>query len=166
MSDATAAENRANMSAWLAEHKQRYLSSGGRDGHIEDLAAMGALAFTPHCLIRYKGRKSGKTYINPLIYGAIGGEVVIVASKGGADQHPGWYFNIKDQPEIEFQIGTQAFRGTLREPVGEERERVWEFMAANFPPYRSYQASTKRQIPLVMMRPAAAIPVFRPEDQS
>jgi deazaflavin-dependent oxidoreductase (nitroreductase family) len=164
VSDATSAANRETMREWLANHRARYLGSGGRDGHVEDMRDRGALAFTPHCMIRYKGRTSGKTYISPLIYGAIGGEVVIVASKGGADRHPQWYLNIKDNREIDFQIATQAFRGTWREPEGEERAEVWNFMVKNFPPYAEYQKSTTRQIPLVMMTPVEAIPVFDMND--
>ncbi len=164
MSDETSAANRERMQDWLAQHRESYLGSGGREGHVMDLSALGARAFTPHCMIRYKGKKTGKTYVTPLIYGAIGGEVVIVASKGGADQHPGWYVSIKDQPEIDFQVGTQAFHGTLREPRGEERAKVWELMAENFPPYRDYQKSTDRQIPMVMMTPVTPIPVFSPDD--
>jgi deazaflavin-dependent oxidoreductase (nitroreductase family) len=102
-------------------------------------------------LLRYVGRKSGKTMITPLIYGDIGGEVVIVASKGGADHHPAWYLNVKDGKELSFQIATQAYRATWREPQGAERSKVWEFMVSVFPPFEKYQASTAREIPLVMM---------------
>ena len=76
---------------------------------------------------------------------------MIVASKGGADQHPAWYLNIKGRKELCFQIATQAFRGTWREPQGAERAKVWEFIVGIFPPYLKYQASTCREIPLVML---------------
>src|SRR3546814_7307562 len=85
---------------------------------IMDITAVGGRAFATHCLIKYRGRKSGKTFITPLCYADIGGEVVICGSKGGADHHPEWYLNIVASPEIEFQIATQAFRATWREPVG------------------------------------------------
>src|SRR3546814_15779418 len=91
---------------------------------IMDITAVGGRAFATHCLIKYRGRKSGKTFITPLCYADIGGEVVICGSKGGADHHPEWYLNIVASPEIEFQIATQAFRATWREPVGAEREKV------------------------------------------
>jgi deazaflavin-dependent oxidoreductase (nitroreductase family) len=99
-----------------------------------------------------------------LIYGDIGGEVVIVASKGGADQHPEWYLNLRAAPDIDFQIATQAFRATWREPEGDERHKVWDFMARAYPPYINYQKSTARHIPLVMMTPVAAVDVFREGD--
>ena len=100
----------------------------------------------------------------PLIYGDIGGEVVIVASKGGADTNPDWYLNIRDGKNVEFQIGTQAYRATWREPQGAERKKVWDFMVDVFPSYANYQSSTDRQIPLVMMKAVETIPVFKETD--
>jgi deazaflavin-dependent oxidoreductase (nitroreductase family) len=164
MSDESAADIRATRRDWVTDHRDMYLQSGGTQGHIMDITPVGGHAFTTHCLIRYHGRKSGKTFITPLIYGDIGGEVVIVASKGGADTHPAWYLNILDSKELEFQIATQCFRASWREPKGAEREKVWKFMVDVFPSYTNYQASTSREIPLVMMKPIAPIAVFKPSD--
>jgi len=116
MSDESAGEIRQERRDWAASHRQMYLRSGGVQGHVVDLSEVGGHSFTTHCLIKVKGRKSGRTQIAPLIYGDIGGEVVIVASKGGADQHPEWYLNLRAAPDIDFQIATQAFRATWREP--------------------------------------------------
>src|SRR3546814_15457454 len=85
---------------WVGEHRRAYLRSGGVEGHIMDITAVGGRAFATHCLIKYRGRKSGKTFITPLCYADIGGEVVICGSKGGADHHPEWYLNIVASPEI------------------------------------------------------------------
>ena len=164
MTDASSAAIRDTRRDFMSEHRDMYLQSGGAKGHIMDLKAVGGRSFTTHCLIKYRGRKSGKIFITPLIYGDIGGEVVICASKGGADNHPDWYLNILDSEEIELQIATQAFRATWREPQGEERAKVWKFMVENFPPYATYQASTSRQIPLVMMKAAEPIEVFKMSD--
>jgi len=165
MSTETADANRARMGEWLADHKRRYLSSGGVDGHVEDMTAQGAHAFTTNCMIRYTGRKSGRTYINPLIYNDIGGEVVLVASKGGSDAHPIWYLNLIEQPTIDFQVGTQAFRGTWRIAEGEERAALWPLLVKAFPTYERYQASTSREIPLILLKPVERIAVFRAEDE-
>ena len=164
MSDETSAEIRDTRKDWMSQHRAMYLRSGGAEGHIMDLTAVGAHNFGTHCLIKYKGRKSGKVFITPLCYGDIGGEVVIVASKGGADEHPAWYLNIRDSDEVEFQIATQAFRASWREPVGAERDKVWSFMVDSYPFYAGYQASTERQIPLVMMKAVEEIPVFSEAD--
>lgn len=164
MSNDTSAEIRETRKDWISEHREAYLQSGGAKGHIMDITAVGGHSFTTHCLIKYTGRKSGKVFITPLIYGDIGGEVVIVASKGGADHHPAWYLNIVDSDEVEFQIGTQAFRATWREPAGEEYSKVWNFMVDVFPAYANYQASTSRKIPLVVMKATAPIEVFKESD--
>jgi len=152
------------MSDFAAKHLETYLRSGGTQGHVVDITSVGGHAFTTHCLIRVKGRKSGRTQITPLIYGGFGGEVVVVASKGGADAHPEWYLNLRAAPELDFQIATQAFRATWREPEGEERHKVWDFMARAFPPYIKYQRATARHIPVVMMTPIRAIEVFQESD--
>jgi deazaflavin-dependent oxidoreductase (nitroreductase family) len=128
-----------------------------------DLSEVGGRALTTHCLIKCVGRKSAKAYVRPLIYGNVGGEVVVVASKGGADTHPGWYLNILESNTIGVQIATQAFEATWREPEGEERHRVWAHMAHLYPPYLTYQQSTSRQIPLVMLTPVRPIDVFSAE---
>jgi deazaflavin-dependent oxidoreductase (nitroreductase family) len=164
MSNADSAVIREARKDWITEHREMYLQSGGAKGHIMDITAVGGHAFGTHALVKYVGRKSGKVFITPLCYGDIGGEVVICASKGGADTHPEWYLNIVARPEIEFQIATQAFRGTWREPQGAERDKVWAFMVDCFPFYAAYQASTRRVLPLVMMKGLEEIPVFQESD--
>jgi len=149
---------------WIKQHRRLYLRSGGVKGHIMNLTGAGGRAFGTCCLIRYRGRKSGRTMIQGLSYADLGGEVVICASKGGADDDPQWYLNIRASETVDFQIGTQAFRATWREPEGVERDRVWAFMADCHPYYAAYQTRTSRVIPLVMMTAVAAIPVFSEAD--
>jgi deazaflavin-dependent oxidoreductase (nitroreductase family) len=162
MSDADAAAIRAERGNWMREHLTMYLESGGAQGHIVDLSSIGGRALTTNCLIRYQGRKSKKTYIKPLIYGNVAGEIVIVASKGGADDHPEWYLNVLASDTIDVQIATQAFEATWREPEGTERHEVWEYMCHLYPPYVSYQQSTSRHIPLVMLAIGRPIELFTP----
>jgi deazaflavin-dependent oxidoreductase (nitroreductase family) len=151
-------------SDFISDHRELYLRSGGTRGHIMELPAASRHWFTTHCMIKYTGRKSRRVFITPLIYGAIGGEVVIVASNGGSARHPAWYANIRELREVEFQVATEAFVGTWREPVGNERTKVWNFMVDVFPGYTAYQASIERQIPLVMMRPFKRIESFKEAD--
>jgi deazaflavin-dependent oxidoreductase (nitroreductase family) len=164
MSDDSSAVIREARRDWVVEHREKYLRSGGVEGHIEDLTPVGGHPFGTHILLKFVGRKSGKVFITPLCYADIGGEVVICASKGGADDHPEWYRNVVEAPEVEFQIATQAFRASWREPEGAEREKVWAFMVDCFPFYADYQKSTSRIIPLVMMKAIEAIPVFKESD--
>jgi deazaflavin-dependent oxidoreductase (nitroreductase family) len=161
MSDATSDEIAEARRDWKTVHLATYLGSGGAQGHIVDLSDIGGHALTTTLLLQYVGRKSGRTIITPLIYGAIGGEIAIVASKGGADHHPAWYLNVRDSKELRFQIATQAFRATWREPQRAERGTVWDFMVGVFPPYENYQASTNRQIPLVMLSAIEPIEAFK-----
>lgn len=164
MSDESSAAISATRRDWVTEHREMYLRSGGAEGHIMDITAVGGRSFATHCLVKYRGRKSGKVFITPLCYADIGGEVVICGSKGGADHHPEWYLNIAASTEIELQIATQAFRATWREPEGAERDKVWNFFIDCHPFYASYQASTSRVLPLVMMKPIEPIPAFKESD--
>ena len=160
MSDSTSADIAVARRDWKTEHLAMYMESGGAEGHIVDVRDIGGHAFTTTLLLRYIGRKSGRTITTPLIYGDFGGEVVVVASKGGADHHPAWYLNVRDSEQVEFQIATQAYRATWREAEGEERARLWPFMEGVFPPYTGYQASTDREIPLVLLKAIEPIARF------
>jgi deazaflavin-dependent oxidoreductase (nitroreductase family) len=164
MSDETMQVIREARRDWVSEHRDSYLESGGAKGHIMDITAVGGRAFATHCLVKYTGRKTGRVFITPLCYADIGGEVVICASKGGADHHPAWYLNLIASPTVEFQIATQAFSGSWREPEGAERQKVWDFFIDCHPFYATYQASTERVLPLVMFKAEMEIPVFRAED--
>lgn len=164
MSDESSAAISAVRRDWVGEHRLTYLRSGGAEGHIMDITPVGGRFFATHCLIKYRGRKSGKIFITPLCYADIGGEVVICGSKGGADHHPEWYLNLIASPEVEFQIATQAFRGSWREPAGPERQKVWDFFIDCHPFYADYQTSTTRVLPLVMMKAEQPISVFQESD--
>ncbi len=164
MSDESSAEIFESAADFIASHLKAYLQSGGAEGHIMDTTHAGGLPFGTHCLIRYKGRKSGKTYAVPLCYGDIGGEVAIIGSKGGADHHPEWYLNLVESPDVDFQIATQAYRATWREADGAEREKVYNFMVEGFPFFDNYRKATDRKIPVILMKAVEEIPVFSESD--
>ncbi len=146
---------------FVTRHRDSYLSSGGREGHVLDYRHLGGHRFTTTLLVENFGRKTGERRITPLIYGDTNGEVAIVASKGGADVHPGWYHNVLASQEVTIQIAGQAFRCSWRELLGAEREAVWEFMAQLYPPYRDYQAATERQIPIVVFQPGDEVEALK-----
>lgn len=164
MSDDSAAAIRETRKDWVTEHREMYLRSGGAQGHIMDITAVGGRSFATHCMIKYVGRKSGKVFITPLCYGDLGGEVIVVASKGGADAHPEWFLNITAAETVDFQVATEAFRATWRVPEGDEHAKIYAFMAENFPFYAQYQASTERKIPVLAMKAIERIPVFKESD--
>ena len=141
----------ASLQKLISDHLRRYVESNGADGHMWDSAPVGGPGLIPTLLLTTTGRRSGKQIVMPLIYGEAGGNYVVVASKGGAPQHPGWYLNLAAKPEVEVQVLAQRFRAKSRTATGEERARLWKQMAAIYPPYNSYQAKTDREIPVVVL---------------
>ena len=128
---------------WIADHLKRYLATDGADGHLWN--------GVPTLLLTTTGRKSGTAQQLPLIYGKDGDRYVIVASRGGAPDHPGWYRNLVAQPEVQVQVAADRFRARARSAKGAERARLWESMAKLFPPYDDYQKKTTREIPVVVL---------------
>jgi len=126
------------------EHVRRYRETDGEEGHIWREGSTVLLLTTT-------GRKTGQQHTTPLIYGLDGDDPVIVASKGGAPQHPGWYRNLSKTPEVEVQIKGERFPARARTTEGEERERLWRMMNGIWPHYDSYQTRTERQIPVVVL---------------
>jgi proline iminopeptidase len=143
-----------NLPDWMVEHANRYLASGGADGHIYEMSQPGRPQIrVPSLLLTTTGRKSGERYIFPLFYGAEGDSYFVVASKGGAPQHPGWYRNLLADPEVEVQAGTKKTKARARTATGEERARLWQKALEFWPPYADYQQKTQREIPVVVLDP-------------
>ena len=144
-----------NLPDWMVEHTNRYLASGGTDGHIYKMTQPGRPEITvPSLLLTTTGRKTGEKYIFPLFYGDTGdGSYVIVASKGGAPKHPQWYLNLQAHPEVKVQVGTKKLKAKARTATGDERSRLWEIALKFWPPYADYQQKTEREIPVVVLDP-------------
>jgi proline iminopeptidase len=144
-----------NLPGWMVEHAERYLASGGTDGHMYRTSLPGRPELVvPSLLLTTKGRKSGERLIVPLFYGPAGDGYFVVASKGGAPEHPAWYLNILADPAVEVQVGTERMAARARTAAGEERARLWEQSLGFWPPYADYQARTQREIPVVVLDPA------------
>jgi deazaflavin-dependent oxidoreductase (nitroreductase family) len=77
----------------------------------------------------------------------------VVASKGGAPQHPGWYRNLLADPVVEVQVGTKKMKAQARTATGAERTRLWDEALKFWPPYADYQSKTEREIPVVVLDP-------------
>lgn len=141
-----------NLPNWMVEHANRYLASGGREGHLYKMAQPGRPELTvPALLLTTRGRKSGEKFIFPLFYGKSGDSYFVIASKGGAPQHPGWYKNLLADPEVEVQVGTKKMEARARTATGEERTRLWAKALEFWPPYADYQRKTEREIPVVVL---------------
>jgi proline iminopeptidase len=126
------------------EHVRRYQETDGEEGHIWREGSTILLLTTT-------GRNTGKQSTTPLIYGLDGENPVIVASKGGAPEHPGWYRNLSKTPEVEVQILGERFPARARDAEGEERDRLWRQLNEIWPHYEEYQTKTDRVIPVVVL---------------
>jgi deazaflavin-dependent oxidoreductase (nitroreductase family) len=158
MSSDDSAGRAGEMLAIIKDHRRRILASGGADGHIVDTSVVGTPRFSPTLVLKTTGRKSGKAQIAPLTYGLYGKEWVVIASKGGAPEHPAWYLNLREAATCEMQIATQSFRCTWREAEGEERRKLWDYMCALYPPYGDYEhRAGERIIPVIMLQPIVEI---------
>jgi proline iminopeptidase len=143
-----------NLPQWMIDHANRYLSSGGADGHMFKVTPPGyAEMNVPSLMLTTTGRKSGEKFIFPLFYGEVGKGYVVVASKGGAPQHPGWYRNLLANPDVEVQVGTKKLKAKARTATGAERSKLWEQALKFWPPYADYQKKTDREIPVVVLDP-------------
>ena len=129
------------------EHVRRYRETGGEVGHVWREGSTILLLTT-------KGRKTGQPRTTPLIYAEDGDRYVIVASKGGAPQHPGWYENLAKDPDVELQVRDDVFAAHARTAEGEERERLWAKANEVWRHYDEYAKKTDREIPVVVLERA------------
>ena len=134
---------------WIKDHARRYLATDGADGHI--ITPPGQDRPVPTLLLTTVGRKSGQHLLMPLIYGKHGADHVIVASRGGAPEHPSWYLNLVDTPAVEVQVLGDKFPAKARTAQGEERRKLWDLMVELCPFYQTYQATAGREIPVVVL---------------
>jgi F420H(2)-dependent quinone reductase len=124
-----------------------YRRSGGRLG--------GSLKGAPVLLLDHVGRKSGRARTSPLLYMRDGKDVVIVASRGGSDAMPAWWLNLQANPTTTVQIGTERRRVTAREASAEEKAELWPRLVEMYGDFEIYQRRTDREIPVVILSPAA-----------
>ena len=126
------------------EHVRRYRETGGKVGHI-------GRGGSTILLLTTTGRTTGEKRTSPLIYAEDGAAFVIVASKGGAPDHPGWYKNLEKTPEVELQVKDEVFRARARTAQGDERARLWRKANEVWPQYDEYAKKTSREIPVVVL---------------
>jgi len=106
-------------------------------------------------LLTTRGARSGKERITPVMFHRDGERYVVIASKGGAPDHPAWYRNLKANPwarvEVGAGTGTETFEVRASEAEGEERERLYAERVAIAPGFGAYQRQTSRQIPVMLL---------------
>ena len=136
-------------SGWVADQVELYESSGGTDGlTLRDTGL-------PVIIVTNTGRKTGATRKTPLMRVVDGHNYVLVASRGGAPEHPVWYHNLKAEPQVEIRDETKVQSMRVREVVDSvERRRLWDIAVEAYPPYQEYQDKTDRVIPVFLAESA------------
>jgi len=130
-------------SDWAREQAEKFEATGG--------AEAAELQGRPIIVLTSIGAKSGKIRKTPLMRVEHDGEYAVVASKGGAPEHPVWYYNLAKNPHVELQDGAVKRDYLAREVSGEERAQWWERALENWPAYADYQTKTDRVIPVVAL---------------
>ncbi len=130
---------------WVREQVERYEATGGREANTLRDTGLPVAIFT------MRGAKSGKVRKIALMRVEHDGAYAMVASDGGAKDHPGWYHNVKAHPdELTVQDGPEPFDAVARELEGAERQEWWDRAVAAYPPYAEYQERTERLIPVLL----------------
>jgi deazaflavin-dependent oxidoreductase (nitroreductase family) len=132
-------------SAWVREQVEAYERSGGQEANtLRDTGL-------PIIVMTTRGRRSGKVRKSPVMRVEHGGEYALVASKGGAPEHPVWYHNLRADPDaVTLQDGPAPFDVRVRLLEESEREEWWQRAVEAYPPYAEYQLNTTRQIPVLL----------------
>jgi deazaflavin-dependent oxidoreductase (nitroreductase family) len=144
--DSTSQTPTISPTGWVADHTRQYLESDGANGHIW-------LNDTPALLLTVTGRRTGRLRRTPLFYGKDGDNYLVVPSNGGSDTPPEWCLNLAANPHVEVQVGAERFPAVARDATPEEKPRMWQIMTRVWPDYDSYQDSTERQIPVIVLEP-------------
>ena len=130
----------------IGVHTAAYRLTGGVVGHRVPL-------LPPFLLLDHVGARSGQRRTSPLVYVRDGDDLVLVASKGGHPRHPGWFHNLRANPDTTVQVGCERRPVHARVATAAERKRLWPRAVAAYGPYASYQRRTGREIPLVVLEP-------------
>jgi deazaflavin-dependent oxidoreductase (nitroreductase family) len=125
-----------------AEHIRVYRETGGEHGYN--------WRGTTILLLTTDGRSSGQPRTTPLIHRTDGDRWIVVASKGGAPQHPDWYQNLQANPDALIQVKDQEIPVHATDAQGDERDRLWRLMTDVWPAYDAYQQRTQRESPVVV----------------
>jgi deazaflavin-dependent oxidoreductase (nitroreductase family) len=128
---------------------EEFRNNGGKVG--------GDFEGAPMVLVHHRGRKSGEEYVTPMMYLEAEdkpGAIYVFASKAGAPDNPDWYYNLADAEAASIDTGTEAYRVTVTEINGEERDRIFAEQARRYPGFKKYEHKTEgdRTIPVLAMR--------------
>ncbi len=134
-----------NAEKWVQDQVELYERTDGAQG--DTLRDTGL----PIVIVTNRGAVSGKLHKTPVMRVEHDGRYAVVASRGGAPEHPRWYYNIRANPHVELQDGARKLDMTAREITGDERAQWWDRAVAAYPPYAEYQRKTERVIPVFVL---------------
>lgn len=135
------------MNDWNAKIIDEFRANEGKVG--------GMFEGAPLLLLHTTGARSGQPRVSPLMYRGLGGSYAIFASKAGAATNPDWYHNLLAHPTTSVEVGTETVAVTARIAGQEERDGIWSAQKSEWPQFAEYEASTTRQIPVVVLDPVA-----------
>ncbi|WP_327003519.1 nitroreductase family deazaflavin-dependent oxidoreductase [Dactylosporangium sp. NBC_01737] len=135
------------MSDWNDKIIEEFRANEGRVG--------GNFEGAPLLLLHTVGARTGQERVHPMMYQQVDGGYAVFASKGGAPTNPDWYHNLLAQPQVSAEIGTGTVELVARVTAGEERDRIWTAQKAAYPGFADYERKTDREIPVVVLEPAA-----------
>ena len=118
---------------------------------VVDTAAGGYFKGKPMLILHTTGAKTGAERANPLMYLDEGDRRFVFASKGGAPDNPDWYYNLKANPGVTIEMGTESYPATASVITGPERDRIYAEQVAAFPQFGEYEQKTTRRIPVVAL---------------
>jgi deazaflavin-dependent oxidoreductase (nitroreductase family) len=132
---------------WNSRIIEEFRRNGGRVG--------GQFEGAPLLLLHTVGARSGAERVSPMMYRTVDGtgRVAVFASKAGAPTNPGWYHNLRANPRVRAEIGTETVQYSARVADGDERERIWTAQKQDYPGFAEYEQKTTRQIPVVILEP-------------
>ncbi len=134
------------MSDWNRQTIEEFRANEGKVG--------GPFEGAPLLLLHTTGARSGQERVNPVMYQDLGGPVAVFASKAGAPDNPDWYHNLRANPEVTAEIGTETRSFRARTATAEERAPIWAKQKQDYPGFADYESKTSREIPVVILEPA------------
>ena len=134
----------AEVNDWNKKVIDEFRANGGKvGGNFEGRTLL---------LLHTKGAKSRQERINPVAYTKDGDKFVVIASKGGAPNHPDWYHNIIANPQLTVEVGTEKFEVEAKVAEEPERSRLYDMMVEVMPGFADYKVKTKREIPVIVLK--------------
>jgi deazaflavin-dependent oxidoreductase (nitroreductase family) len=124
-----------------------FRANGGKVG--------GPFEGAPLLLLHTTGAKTGRTRVKPLAYRRDGDRLVVFGTKGGSPTDPEWFYNVRANPRVTVEVGSDRFEADARVAPPEERDRIWRLQTHDVPVFADYQKKTDRTIPVVILERVA-----------